>query len=367
MGVLEGLKVIEVGGIGPIPFAGMMLADMGADVISISRKGAPGALGKEDIAIRGKKIISLDLKNKEDIQVVSELITHADILIEGFRPGVMERLGLSPEYCYGLNEGLIYGRMTGWGQHGKLAYVAGHDINYIALSGALHAVGDGQDKAPTIPLNLVGDYGGGAMFLLTGILAALYERNRSGKGQVIDAAMTDGSGLLMTVFHSLHAHGLWEHKRGVNLLDGGAHFYNVYRTSDNKYVSIAPMEPKFYAQFLEIVGLDEQDLPYQMDTQHWPVLKQIFQSKIQQKTQQEWCELLEGTDVCFAPVLSFEEAPYHSHAISRNSFINIDGRNQPAPAPRYSRTPSMINNTQKIDNQQDINHLINQWRSNSEA
>ena len=341
MGPLQGFKIIEMGGIGPGPFTGMLLADMGADVIIVERKTAMNAVRMPDCSRRGKRSILFDLKKEEDIQTLLELIEQADALFEGFRPGVMERLGIGPEVCLERNPKLVYGRMTGWGQTGPLAHAAGHDINYISLTGALHAIGrPGENPVP--PLNLVGDYGGGGMFLVMGILAALLEAQGSGKGQVVDAAMTDGSAILMAMFHSLHAMNMWKPERGINLLDSGAHFYDTYETKDGKYVSIGSIEPQFYALLVEKAALDPAIFGMQMNQKEWPNLKAQLAKVIKQKTQSEWCAIMEGTDVCFAPVLDFMEAPQHPHNKARETYIKVDGMTQPAPAPRFSRTNSEV-------------------------
>lgn len=341
MGPLQGIKIIEMGAIGPGPFSGMLLADMGAEVIVVERYATSKEHRMPDCNRRGKKSIALNLKQAEGVEALLQLIEQTDVLFEGFRPGVMERLGLSPAVCMARNPRLIYGRMTGWGQEGPLAKAAGHDINYISLTGALFATGRAQDK-PVPPLNLVGDYGGGGMFLVMGILAALIERQQSGKGQVVDAAMTDGSAVLMSIFNSLHAMGMWTPKRGVNLLDSGAHFYDTYETKDGKYVSIGALEPQFYAQLIEKAGLDPEVFSNQMNQQEWPQLKEELSRVFKEKTQAEWCAIMEGSDVCFAPVLDFIEAQQHPHNVARGTYIEVDGLVQPAPAPRFSRTPSEV-------------------------
>jgi alpha-methylacyl-CoA racemase len=341
-GPLHGLKVVEMVGIGPGPFCAMMLADMGAEVIRIDKKvGAeskPRSLdSKFDVLARGRRSLALDLKHPQAQQVVLQLIAQADALIEGFRPGVMERLGLGPDRCLERNPRLVYGRMTGWGQTGPLAHAAGHDINYIALSGMLHAIGRANDSPPP-PLNLIGDFGGGAMMLAFGIVCALLEAQRSKRGQVIDAAMTDGSALLGALIYGLKAGGRWSVVRGANLLDGGAHFYDTYECADGKFVAIGSIEPQFYAELLRLTGLEDEDFKSQMDSRTWPALKQKLAARIKTKTRDEWCAAMEGTDVCFAPVLDINEAPLHPHNQARKSFIEIDGVVQPAPAPRFSRT-----------------------------
>ena len=343
MGPLSGVKVVELQGIGPGPFCGMMLADMGAEIIRVDRSSAVGRpASPADILARGRKSIAVDLKNPEGVETTLKLIEEADILIEGFRPGVTERLGLGPDVCMARNSGLIYGRMTGWGQTGIMSSVAGHDINYIALSGALHAIGPfGENPSP--PLNLVGDFGGGGMLLAFGIVAALHERNSSGKGQVIDAAMTDGSAILMNAVFGIMNRGGWSDKRGTNLLDGGSHFYNTYETADGKWVSVGSIEPQFYALLLEKSGLgDSGGLPEQMSREDWPALQENLQSIFLTKTRDEWDEIMLGTDICYAPVLNFEEARAHPHNTERQTFVEQDGIHQAAPAPRFSRTETEL-------------------------
>jgi len=339
MGPLNGFKIIEMGGIGPGPFAGMLFADMGAEVISVERRVSKNRL--PDCSRRGKKSIVLDLKSDDGVQTLLQLVEKADVIFEGFRPGVMERLGIGPKECLEKNPKLVYGRMTGWGQTGPLAQAAGHDINYISITGALHAMGRPNEN-PVPPLNLVGDYGGGAMFLVTGILAALLEAGKSGKGQVVDAAMTDGSAVLMAMFNSLHAMGMWQMKRGANLLDSGAHFYDVYQTKDGKYISIGSIEPQFYALLVEKAELDPAIFGNQLDQTKWPDMKDKIKDVFLTKTREEWCEIMEGTDVCFAPVLDFIESQKHHHNVARKTYIEVDGMVQPAPAPRFNRTGSEV-------------------------
>ncbi len=339
MGPLNGIKVVELQGIGPGPFCGMMLADMGAEIIRIDRSSSAGQpANPADVLARGRKSIAVDLKSPEGVETVLRLIEDADVLIEGFRPGVTERLGLGPDVCLQRNERLIYGRMTGWGQTGSMASVAGHDINYIALSGALHGIGNAGEK-PVPPLNLVGDFGGGGMLLAFGITAALHERHQSGKGQVIDAAMTDGSALLMNAIFGLMNRGAWSVDRGTNLLDGGAHFYNTYETSDGKWISVGSIEPQFYALLLEKSGLgNDGELPKQMSKSDWPGLKDKLVDIFRSRTRDEWDEIMLGTDICYAPVLNFDEARENPHNAQRNTFVEQDGIHQAAPAPRFSRT-----------------------------
>lgn len=339
MGPLAGVKVIEMRGIGPGPYAGMLLADMGAEVIVVDRSSSAQGIAmpsRYDINSRGKKSIALDLKTPEGLAAFMKLVDQADVLFEGYRPGVAEKLGFGPDVCLQRNPGLIYGRMTGWGQTGPLAKAAGHDINYIALTGALAAIG-GSDK-PVPPLNLVGDYAGGSLFLVMGILAALFERQGSGKGQVIDAAIVDGSASLMSIFYTLNNLGLWSTRRGANMLDGAAHFYDSYETSDGKFISIGSIEPQFYALLLEKACLDPEVFKEQGDMARWPELKQRLVEIFKTRTRDEWCQLMEGTDVCFAPVLDFKEAPEHPHNAARSTYVEIEGLEQPAPAPRFSRS-----------------------------
>lgn len=342
MGPLQGLNVLEIASIGPGPFAAMMLADMGAKVLRVDRADGVGAADEPDprfqVLNRGRSSIALDLKHPAAIAAVLKLVAQADVLIEGFRPGVMERLGLGPADCEGVNPRLIYGRMTGWGQSGPLSPAAGHDINYIALTGALHAIGR-EGEAPVPPLNLVGDYGGGSLYLIAGILAALFERERSGKGQVVDAAIVDGAASLASFMFGGLKRGSWSVERGHNYLDGGRHYYDVYETKDGRYISVGSIEPKFYALLLDLIGLNADDLPAQNDTAGRMTLRERFAAVFRQRTRDEWCSLLEGTDACFAPVLTALEAPLHPHNIARNTFIEVAEVPQPAPAPRFSRTP----------------------------
>ena len=345
-GPLQGVKILEIAGIGPGPFAAMMLADMGADVIRVDRAqsvvGGDPASPPGDVLNRGRRSIGIDLKNPEGVEALLALVASADALIEGFRPGVMERLGIGPDVCLARNPKLVFGRMTGWGQEGPYAQAAGHDINYISLAGALEPIGRaGQPPLP--PLNLVGDFGGGGMFLAFGVVCALLEAKGSGKGQVVDAAMVDGSAVLMTMFHAFRAMGIWEDERGTNLLDTGAWFYDVYETKDAKYISIGSIERQFCEQLIELSGLkDEPDWPVQNDKAKWPAMKARMAEIFKEKTRDEWCDIMEHTDVCFAPVLSMAEAPEHPHNKERGTFVERNGIVQPAPAPRYSRTPGEI-------------------------
>jgi alpha-methylacyl-CoA racemase len=342
MGPLAGVRVLEFEAIGPGPFCGMMLADMGADVLLVDRRTDP-RMGLErerwfDIMLRGRRSVTLDLKSEDGAAAALLLAEKADAVIEGFRPGVMERLGLGPEAMLARNARLVYGRMTGWGQEGPLAARAGHDINYIALSGALHAIGR-AGEAPVPPLNLIGDFGGGGMLLAFGIACGIIEARGSGRGQVVDAAMVDGASLLSTMFHGMAAGGLWSEERGRNILDSGAPWYDTYRTKDDRYVAIGALEPKFYAELIARLGLAARPLPQQYDRARWPELRALFTAAFREKTRDEWCAIFEGSDACFAPVLSFSEARGHPHARARESYVDIDGLTQPAPAPRFGRTP----------------------------
>jgi alpha-methylacyl-CoA racemase len=343
-GPLVGLKVVELGGIGPGPFSAMLLADLGADVIRVDRQADSGLgvpRGAEfDLTNRSRRSIAVDLKNPHGVAAVLRLAAAADVLIDPFRPGVTEKLGLGPDEALARNPRLIYARMTGFGGHGPLAHAAGHDINYIALSGALHAIG--TKEAPVPPLNMIGDFGGGGMYLAFGVMAAVYEAQRSGTGQVVDIGMVDGAISLMTPIYGLLASGYWHDARGENILDGGAPFYGAFETADGKFVSIGSIEAKFFAILLEKLGLDPDALPAQMDRERWPELKATFAETIKTKTRDEWVEIMEGTDVCFAPVLSLAEAPHHPHNKARANFVEIAGISQPAPAPRFSRTPGRV-------------------------
>ena len=336
MGPLAGVRIVEFAGLGPAPFAAMLLADMGANVIRIDRKGGR-VPQKTDVTYRGRPTVTMDLKVREALEAALKLVERSDALIEGFRPGVMERLGLGPEVCLARNPQLVYGRMTGWGQTGPLAHAAGHDINYIALSGALHAIGPAGAK-PVPPLNLAGDFGGGALYLAFGLVCGLLESRRSGRGQVVDAAMTDGAASLMSVFYGLAASGFWRDERGVNLLDSGAHFYDTYETKDGKYVAIGAIEPQFHRVLLEKLGFSESEFENRWDRARWPELKLKLALVFKQKTRDEWDAILLGTDACYAPVLSLAEAPEHPHNRARKTFIEIDGVIQPAPAPRFGVT-----------------------------
>ena len=345
MGPLVDYKIIELAGIGPGPLCAMMLSDMGAEVVRVERV-EPSVLGlpkapKFDLLNRGRRSVAIDLRKKEGAETLLRLVEKADALIEGFRPGVTERLGIGPAECFAHNPKLVYGRMTGWGQEGPLAHAAGHDINYISLVGALHSIGR-TGEAPVPPLNLVGDYGGGGLYLAFGIVCGLLEASKSGRGQVVDSAMVDGAASLMTMFYGLRAMGIWTDRRGENLLDGGAHFYDVYQTADDQYISVGSIEPKFYAELLRLTGLEGKSLPGQLDRTKWPEMREVLRAVFRTKTRDEWCAIMEGTDVCFAPVLSMEEAPKHPHNKARGTFVEIAGVIQPGPAPRFSRTKAEI-------------------------
>lgn len=361
MGPLHGFKIVEMAAIGPVPFCGMLLSDMGADVVRIDRKGA-ASMFPDNPVNRGRRSIELDLKRDQDRDLALSLISKADALIEGYRPGVMERLGLGPDTCLQHNPRLVYGRMTGWGQHGPLAHCAGHDINYIALTGVLHAM-TGADNSLHPPLNLIGDYGGGALYLTTGVLAALLECGKSGQGQVIDAAMTDGSASLMTLFYGMMGAGNWRNKPGSNLLDGGAPFYDCYACADGRHISVGPIEPQFYAELLQRCAITDPLMQTQMAVSTWPAQKQFLSNLFLTKTRDEWCDLLEGTDVCFAPVLDMQEAVHHPHNVARKTFLDTNGQVQPAPAPRFSRTPGSIAG-QAPQPDQHRAQIINDWAIN---
>lgn len=341
MGPLAGIKIIELAGIGPGPMAATLLADLGATVLRIERREAV-ELGvkkafKYNLMLRSRKAIALDLKDPEAVALVLDLLKNADGLIEGFRPGVTERLGLGPDDCLAVNSRLVYGRITGWGQTGPLAHAAGHDINYIALTGVLNAIGR-KGQLPSIPLALLGDMSGGALYLAIGMLAALLEARQSGQGQVVDAAICDGTASMALGFFGLVASGQWKNERGSNVIDSGAHFYDVYACKDDQLVSVGPIEGRFHAQLLEHLDIDPAAIGEQQDPRNWPKARELFAQAFAQRTREEWCALLEGTDVCFAPVLSFAEAPQHPHLKARGTFVEVNGIQQPAPAPRFSRT-----------------------------
>ncbi len=339
-GPLSGLKVLEFAGIGPGPFCGMLLSDLGADVVRIDRKGGGRGGSRTDITARGRRSVAMDLKTPEAIAACLELMERCDAVLEGFRPGVMERLGLGPDVALKRNPALVYGRMTGWGQSGPYASAAGHDMNYIAISGALSAIG--TEEKPVPPLNLVGDFGGGALYLAFGLLAGVIHARRTGEGQVVDCAMSDGAASLMAMFYGFKAAGAWTGERRSNLLDGGAHFYDTYRCSDGKWISIGSIEPQFYALLLEKTGITDPQFAHQMDRSKWPQLREALARVIATKTRDEWSSIMGGSDVCFAPVLDLDEAPQHPHNKARGTFLEIEGVIQPAPAPRFSRTPGAV-------------------------
>lgn len=341
MGPLAGIKIIELAGLGPCPMCAMLLAELGATVLRIDRK-EPVELGlsrplRFDLLRRSRKSIPLDLKSPDATELVLQLVEGADALIEGFRPGVAERLGLGPERCLESNSRLVYGRVTGWGQSGPLKDAAGHDLNYIAITGVLNAIGR-RGQPPSIPLNLVGDFGGGALYLALGVVAGILEARQSGRGQVVDAAMVDGAASLATMFFGFQAAGMLSAERGSNAIDSGSHFCNVYECADGRWVAISPTEGRFHAELLRRLGIDREVIGDQMDRKAWPNAYRILSEKFKTKTRDEWCALLEGTDACFAPVLSWSEAPQHAHLRERGTFVEVDGVMQPAPAPRFSRT-----------------------------
>ncbi len=345
-GPLTGIRVIELAGIGPGPMCAMLLADLGADVIRIDRPvaanlGVPRRGREFDVLNRGRRSVAVDLKSPEGAATVLRMVGTADALIEGFRPGVTERLGLGPDECWKVNPALVYGRMTGWGQDGPLASAAGHDINYISLTGALAAIGN-TGGPPVPPLNLVGDFGGGALYLAFGVCAALLEARASGEGQVVDVAMIDGAASLLSSVFGLYASGSWELERGSNVLDSGSYFYGTYRCADDQWISIAPIEGKFHAELLDRLGLDPDRFSDQFDRDRWPEHRKTLAELFETKTRDQWCEILEGTDVCFAPVLTMEEAKHHAHIKARQTLIDVEGVTQPAPAPRFSRTPGKV-------------------------
>ena len=340
MGPLHGIRVIEFAGIGPVPFASMLLSDMGAEVVRIDRRPARVPRATE-VYYRGRRAIALDLKRPQAVEAALRLIEEADALLEGFRPGVMERLGVGPEICLPRNPALVYGRMTGWGQTGPLANAAGHDINYIALSGALHAIGS-RDGKPVPPLNLAGDFGGGALYLAFGVVCAILHARSTGQGQVVDAAMLDGATSLMSVFYGLHAAGFWQDSRGVNLLDSGAPFYDTYETLDEKWVALGPLEGAFYRTLMEKLGIADADPDARMDRARWPEMNRNIAAIIKTRTRDDWDAMLLGSDACYAPVLSLAEAPHHPHNVARCLFVEVDGVIQPAPAPRFSITTADV-------------------------
>ncbi len=368
MGPLEGIRIIEVAGIGPGPFTAMLLSDLGADIVRVDRAdrvGGDPASPPVDVLYRGRRSIGVDLKSPEGLGVMLDLVEKADALIEGYRPGVAERLGFGPDVCLERNPKLVYSRMTGWGQDGPYAHTAGHDINYIALAGALAHMGRDGEK-PTPPMNLVGDFGGGGMLQAFGVVCALLETQRSGEGQVIDVAMVDGTATLMTMIWAFRAMGIWTDDRGTNMLDTGTHFYDTYETSDGLFVSIGSIEPQFYAELVRLTGLEEhlaakgRELPYQMDREHWGWLTEELAEIFATRTRDEWCEIMEGTDVCFAPVLTMGEAAEHPHNVERGTFVEFGGVTQPAPSPRFSRTPGEI---QRVPSHpgQDTDDVLGDW------
>jgi alpha-methylacyl-CoA racemase len=357
-GPLGGVRIIEFAGIGPVPFAGMLLSDLGADIVRIDRIGTRNDL--REAVNRGRTFVEADLKRTRDIEHVLELVTSADAIMEGFRPGVMERLGLGPDTLMKRNQRLVYGRMTGWGQTGPLSMSAGHDLNYIAISGALSAIG--TREAPLPPLNLVGDYGGGSLYLVTAMLAGIIEARTSGQGQVVDVAMCDGAASLLSMFSSMQQIGQWVEDRASNVVDGGAHFYNVYECSDGKFISVGAIEPQFYALLIKLIGAND-DSAAQNNRGSWQDKRVIFAEIFRKRTQVEWCALLEKTDACFAPVLSMSEAPSHPHYLARNSFVRHNGIVQPAPVPRYSRTRCEIRPSGSA--QLKLTDIQAQWRSSA--
>lgn len=361
MGPLSGFRIVEIAGIGPGQFCGMLLADMGAQLIRIQRTADADThvLPKYNLMNRGRPAIRIDLKTKPGAELVLKLCESADALFEGFRPGVMERLGLGPDDCLERNARLVYGRMTGWGQSGPLAAAAGHDGNYASLAGVIASIGE-KGGAPSIPLNLTADFGGGGAYLAMGILAALLEASRSGRGQVVDAAMVDGAASLMTLFYGLHAAGQWREQRGCNLLDGGAPFYRAYRTSDDEYIIVCAIENKFFRTLLELLDIRDIDPADQHDRRKWPQQAERLEAVFAGKSRDEWCQLLEGTDACFAPVLSLTEAPAHAHNKARKTFVDIGGITQPAPAPRFSRTASEIG-TAASETVSDVRAVLADW------
>jgi len=362
-GPLEGVRVMELAGIGPAPYACMLLADAGADVLRVDRAGGTAARSTEephwDLLNRSRRSAAVDLRNPEGVALVLDLVVQADALVEGWRPGVAERLGVGPETCLERNPRLVYGRMTGWGQQGPLAQSAGHDIDYIALCGALWSIGR-HSEPPVPPLNLVGDFGGGGMLLAFGLLAALLEARSSGRGQVVDAAMVDGAASLMTMTYALHRLGWWREDRGVNFIDTGAPFYEVYETSDGKWFAVGAIEPQFYAELLEVMGLDSEELPAQMDRDRWPEVKERFAEVFRARSRDEWSEIFSGTDACGAPVLSPWEAHVHPHNAERHTFVEVAGVVQPGPAPRFSRTPSRIQRPPPVVGQ-DTDEVLRAW------
>jgi len=363
-GPLTGVRVVELAGLGPAPFAAMFLADLGADVVRVERPGAGFTMPVDprfDTLQRGKRSVGVDLKHPDGPAAVLALVARADVLLEGYRPGVAERLGLGPGECHRRNPALVYGRMTGWGQDGPLAQRAGHDPTYQAITGSLHAIGRAGGP-PQLPLSLVGDFGGGAMYLVAGVLAALHEAQRSGRGQVVDAAIVDGVAHLMANPYSLLAGGAWNDERGTNLIDSGAPFVDVYDTADGKHVAVAALEPPFYARLLELLGLSDADLPEQWDRAGWPRLRARFAAVFATRSRDDWARLAEGTDACVAPVLSLREAPHHEHLVARGTFLDRDGHPEPAPAPRFSRTPPGVPAPPSAPGATDPKEVLADWR-----
>ena len=363
-GPLSGVRVIEIAGIGPAPFCGMLLADMGADVIKIRVDRPGGGLTlvpwDRDPVNRNKRSVVADLKEPEGAQAVLSLVEHADIFFEGFRPGVAERLGIGPEACWERRPELVYGRMTGWGQQGPLSHAAGHDLGYLAPTGALHSIGTAGGP-PQVPLNLIGDLGGGSLYLAVGLLAALVEARTSGKGQVVDAAIVDGAAHLMTMLYGFRANGVWSDQRGTNLIDGGSPYYSVYETADGKYMAVAALEPEFYAEFITRFGLDEH-APSQTDRARWPELRQLIADHMRTRTQAEWTEIFGDSDSCVAPVLDLGEAPRHPHNVARGTFVDSFGMTQPAPAPRFSRTPGSVRTPPPQPGTTQLDDVLDAWK-----
>lgn len=364
MGPLAGLKIVEFAAVGPAPMCAMLLADLGATVLRIDRVTAVELGSKRplqyDLLLRNREVMALDLKTPEGRAMAMEVVASADALIEGMRPGVMERLGLGPEQCLARNAKLVYGRMTGWGQKGPLADAAAHDLNYIAVTGALEAIGR-KDQPPSIPINLLGDYAGGSLYLALGILAALREAGRSGKGQVVDAAIIDGVSSLMTSMYGMLGAGMWKLERGTNIADSGTPFYDVYACADGRYVSVAPIETRFFEELLQRLEIPKQEFPDRWDRKQWPRLRETVAAKFRTRTRDEWCQLLEGTDACFAPVLNMAEAPQHPHFAAREAFVQVDGVRQPAPAPRFSRSAPDVPRPPKTASREEALSSLRQW------
>ncbi|MEZ5322508.1 MAG: CaiB/BaiF CoA-transferase family protein [Microthrixaceae bacterium] len=370
MGPLAGVRVVEIAGIGPGPFTAMMLADMGADVIRVDRanqvRGGDPAIPPGDSLNRGRRSVGIDLKSPDGVETLLRLVEHADALIEGFRPGVAERLGFGPDECLARNARLVFGRMTGWGQDGPLAHTAGHDINYISIAGVLHTFAR-EGGQPHPPINMVGDFGGGGMLLAFGLVCGILSARSTGEGQVVDAAMLDGAATLMSMIWAFKGMGIWDSDRpGTNLLDTGTHFYDTYRTSDDRWISVGAIEPQFYTELLDRLGLAEEELPHQMDKNHWPELKERFAAVIATRTRDEWAEVFEGSDACVAPVLSMDEATRHPHNVERGVFVERDGIVQPAPSPRFSATPGAIGRPPAHAGQH-TDEVLSEWLSLDDA